>query len=178
MSTVGAVVGAADTDAALLAWQQLQKLQQLQHQLQQQQLKQERKLREMREEQRRRRRRARDMSNSDDDDGSGCDENDDDDERNEWSASDDETDSDDRDAESDDDEDSHADTIGPAHPFTARAFYVGTPEAEAGLRRLRRAAAAASLPCVWDEAGSVAFCLTPGAIPSSTPSTTKTAPAA
>jgi hypothetical protein len=173
-AAAGAGAGAGG-DAAVLAWQQLRKLQQLQQQLQEQQLRHQRKMQEMqKEQQRRRRRRRRDAAaaeSSDGDDGDGDDdESSDDDERGngDRSASEDESDSDD---DSDEDE-SHADAVGPAHPFTARAFYVGTPEAEAGLRRLRSAAAAAALPCVWDEAGSVAYCLTPGAIPSWTTSTT------
>ena len=170
----GAGAGAAlDVDASVLAWQQLRKLQQLQQQLQQQQLKQQKKMQEMQEREQRRRR-SRDAAESSGDE-SGEESCFDDGERvnGERSASEDESDSDD----SDEDGDSHsADTVGPAHPFTARAFYVGTPEAEAGLRKLRGAAVAAALPCVWDEAGSVAYCLTPGAIPSPT-ATTSTAAA-
>lgn len=164
--TAGAkAAAAAENDAALLAWQQLQKLQQ---QLQQQQQKQKRKLQRMQEQQRRMRNAA---AAEDDDVESGGYLDDDDDDDDDDGRSDDE-----RRSEEDEDErsdsDAHGDNVGPAHPFTARAFYVGTPEAEAGLRKLRSAAAAASLPCVWDEAGNVAFCLTPGAIPTTAATTT------
>jgi hypothetical protein len=50
----------------------------------------------------------------------------------------------------------------PVHPFLARAHYVGPDAADAGLKRMRSAAARAGLPLVWDEPGSAAFCLSTG----------------